>query len=643
MRVLGAVLFLAVPHLVWGRMGGGGGFGGGGSFGGRGSFGGGGGFSGGGSFGAGGFGDDFSGALLIFVLQVVVIIIAAMMRQQNYRRTIQRADEAVHFRRSHVAEEALRASDPNFIGDELCDRIRSSFVLMQQAWCDQNLSSVRAFMSDGVHERLSLQIQEQIDFGYQVKMSGLRVSRVAVLDATTEDHFDSVAIAISAVGTFQRISRRDGSPVTGKPPEVDPFTEIWTFMRRKGGRLQGGRRGLMEGHCPNCGAAIQIAQNATCQACGSLLRSGEHDWVLVEITQSSEWKGLTTVSAVGLEEIRQRDPDFALVHLEDKASVMFWRLTMADRLGSVKPMRKSAVVSLCDKFEEAYQSSGSKRSYLGERAVGSADVVALAPAGQPLGQFDEGFDRAFVRVRWAGRVFETDGRTRTKVDQRAIMSDTILVLARKPGVRSLLSRALSSAHCPQCGAPETDTVSPACDYCGTVLNDGGAGWVLLDVMPSDSPEVREALSQTRFRSSAVAAANGEVSESGLIAWMIHTAFLDSQLDERELALIAKVARKHRMRQEAVELLLDSAAVGTLVPPEPSSRAEAKQWLEAITDSALSDGKVTPAEHHLISKAATALGWDKTDIKLMIKHRQLAVYRNARDELKGNRNGYGQKP
>jgi hypothetical protein len=68
---------------------------------------------------------------------------------------------------------------------------------------------------------------------------------------------------------------------------------------------------------------------------------------------------------------------------------------------------------------------------------------------------------------------------------------SLFVLWRKPGVKTDGGKGISSAHCPSCGAPESDSASAACDFCGAVLNDGSHGWVLVDIAnKSDSRGAR---------------------------------------------------------------------------------------------------------------------------------------------------------
>jgi hypothetical protein len=65
----------------------------------------------------------------------------------------------------------------------------------------------------------------------------------------------------------------------------------------------------------------------------------------------------------------------------------------------------------------------------------------------------------------------------------------VFVLSRDANCRTNLDVAISSAHCPGCGGPMTQDTSPACEFCGLVLNDGKQSWILTDVFPANSTEV----------------------------------------------------------------------------------------------------------------------------------------------------------
>lgn len=653
--LVGSLAIAAVAAMAAGsafaRAGGGGNYGGGG---------GGGGFGGGFGGGGGGGGGDGGGELLWLLVRLcieapligiplTVAIVAFLLYSAKHKAervrdnsVIRRGGAAMSAREGARAESAIRREDPEFDPSEFNRRVEAGFRKLQEAWCAQDLSTVRAFVGDGIHERFSLQIREQIDLGYRVRMRNLRVIEVRASNAVVDDRFDALSVAIRASGDFRRVAREPGHPFPAKPPETGPFVEIWTFLRRHGARTRRGRRGLLEGACPNCGDSIAMNQSAKCASCGSTLRSGEHDWVLSEITQSSEWRAELPSAIAGLAALRERDPDLAVQHLEDRASVIFWRMAMADRLGDSKPIRKCASPAFCESLDAETAPRNGVRRYVGERGVGSVETLAFVAAGRPAGGTPTEFDRALVEVRWAGRLFETKGDRRKPLDGQARLYRTLFVLGRLPGVRSRAEAALNSAQCPSCGAPETDAASHACEYCGATLDDGSADWILLSAPEMRSAAALEALRDARTgagspdaRDSAPDAASAEGSvppDAALLAWMLRVALTDRVFDDKERKIATRTAARHGVRRDTLEAMIDAARAGALDAPEPENAEQAMRWLAAMADAALADGEADRAERTLMKQVAASMEWGDYDIDLLLKQRRGHLLREAREEL-----------
>src|SRR5439155_68413 len=86
---------------------------------------------------------------------------------------------------------------------------------------------------------------------------------IVVVVLVKSDHlFDTLAVRIAARASDFNVSLRDGSAISGSD-DSGPFAEIWSFLRRRGTQTLD-KAGLIEGNCPNCGAAIEMNQNANC-------------------------------------------------------------------------------------------------------------------------------------------------------------------------------------------------------------------------------------------------------------------------------------------------------------------------------------------------------------------------------------------
>jgi len=481
--ILSALALLLIPAIAFARAGGGEGYHGGGGGHGR----------GGGGGGGGGGGDGFWIVYylirLLFThpligIPVLIIAILLYIKFQNQSGVdlsggggggftpMNRPSAPLRGPQLEAALASIRTNDTAFDPYAFFERVRPAFVKIQLAWWRQDLTEVRAFISDGVHERFLLQLAEQRDAGWRDHLDNIRVNAIDIAQIESDGVYDVVFLRIAASAVDFRESISTGQRLSGSNAPEN-FVEIWSFVRRRGARTRSGTTGLMEGNCPNCGAPIEMNQSANCTHCKALLRSGEYDWVLAEITQEVEWNRNVHTNLPGMDALRQRDPDFNAVELEDLASVIFWRKATADRQGKIDPLRKMALPTFSDQYARALAPQPNGRWFMGECAVGSVQLKGLL-LGSPM-------DRAVVEIRWNGKQYISMPGAPARVAGNEVLFHSLFTLSRKAGSMTDVGKGISSAHCPTCGAPDPGGATNACEYCGTVLNDGAHGWVLSDV------------------------------------------------------------------------------------------------------------------------------------------------------------------
>ncbi|MFI5380455.1 MAG: TIM44-like domain-containing protein, partial [Tepidisphaerales bacterium] len=563
-------------------------------------------------------------ALVVTIVVVVILIAAAKQAQASFQeRVIRDAGERRDVQDHAEAVEAITASDPGFDREAFIARMRRAFDLIQQAWSAQDLSRVRAFISDGVHERFSLQFEEQKLMGYRNITVLKGIHRSLIVDAQFDEVFETVTVVFEASVTDYRQSLATGQKISGSagPPQ---FSEYWSFLRRRGAKTLHEHPGLVEGNCPNCGAAIELNQNANCTHCGAVLRSGEHDWVLCEITQESEWTPGRRQTVPGLAVLQQRDPGFSRQHIEDLASVVFWRKAMAELKGDVAYLRKMASDELCGRYA-AGMSAGGSRAIYADCAIGSVDALAVGG--------DEQRDRALVQVVWEGQRFVIAGERIEKTDHRAVQR-TMLVLERRRGLASAPQAGVNSAHCPRCGGPQGATTSNACEFCGTVLNDGSAGWVLTDLVPAASQAALQLLRS--LQEHAEPAPLPRPRRGGLLSWVVGVVVADGVVSPEEREMLRELATRRKIPQQAVDAMLAAALAGQLESISPVDQAEAREWLSAMIEAALADGKVTDEEWMVLRRMAGRAGLSESALQEMVRGTRRRVYRSAWGSLTGTR-------
>jgi predicted lipid-binding transport protein (Tim44 family)/uncharacterized tellurite resistance protein B-like protein/predicted nucleic acid-binding Zn ribbon protein len=492
-----------------------------------------------------------------------------------------------------------------------------------------------SFISDGIYERFSLQFMEQRDFGYREHVSDVVIHQMQLAQISRDEFFHVVTVRVAASCIDYRVSLDTGKHVSGNR-KTETFVEYWSFLRRRGVQTEQ-RPGLIEGHCPNCGADIQLNQSAKCPSCDSLLRSGQYDWVMCEITQECEWFGGTSDEVPGAVQYRKADPGFNVQHLEDRASVVFWRKVMADRLGQIAPLAKMASAEFCSHYESILHPSSGQRHYAGDCAVGSVDVRGVFRGEQQ--------DTALVEIRWSGTQFEARSQGPPQRSKRSLVAKSLFVFSRNRGAQTDVERSVSSSHCPACGAPETKITSHACEFCGEVLNDGSHDWVLVSILVMSSHQAQDLLRRARSGAASltgepvvatlVATGDDQPAPRGteLLSWAVKMALADNQLDDGERQLLQRVARHRHVPPEQLETMIQAAEQGQLDTPQPADPEEARRWLVTMADISLSDGRILQSEYQLLCQAGAQLNMNPYDVKQLLRQRRTHMVQAARQRIR----------
>lgn len=493
--------------------------------------------------------------------------------------------------------------DPAFERGAFLRRVERAFSSIQEAWSDQDLSGVRGFMSDGLYERFSIQLREQDALGYRNEMADVEVLEISILESRFTSHFQTLSVEIRARATDFRVDAETGKEMPSTR-RSDSFKEVWHFLRAREARTEESG-GLLEGQCPNCSAPIEPERAWHCSSCASELSSAPPDWVLTEITQRSEWSGLEAEELPGLKAVVDRDPGLTVEQIEDRASVLFWRIVDAQRTGSLEVLRSTSRPAFLES-ERARIESHSTR-YVGDCSVGSADLRGLI-AGRE-------WDRAIVEIRWAGSVFERleTGPPRELNERK--LHRSYLVMVRRCESRSQIGRCVTSAHCGACGAPDMGSLDGKCTFCGVVLNDG-RDWLIDRFLELGDDEVglllREARGEDPEPEPGPAAGEPPAPAplgpsvpggSELLAWCLLLVYADADVDRRERESLVSWAEKLGVSPPTARQMMRAAQFGKLEVGTPEGPIETRRWLDSLAELASADGRLDRRERAVLDRFA----------------------------------------
>ena len=360
--------------------------------------------------------------------------------------------------RSATIDEKLTlvlAHDPSFDRARFEARTITVMQRVNEAWCAEDMGAVRALVSDGVFVRFNTYLALLAAAGKRNVMSDWKPVAAHIIEVESDARWDTLHVQIIARARDVDLDRTlspEAAAKTVRRAKLGGYGEVWSFVRRRGATSPADVvGGAVEGLCAKCGAPVPRSQTVRCTACGAVSNSGEHDWVLAEITQLIEAGHIGERNDVpGLPALRADDPDLSTEELEDRASMLFWKWIEAR-------VTRSRVK--LERFCATPEWPVAQPARLAEVAVGSC-VTRKA-------RRDDDHDLVDVDIKWSA--FEREHHRHR------------VTLVRARGARS--TRGLSYLDCPECGGELASSDDVTCRYCGVALRSDTTDWLLGNIVP----------------------------------------------------------------------------------------------------------------------------------------------------------------
>ncbi len=612
-------------------------------------FGGGGGFRGGGRSSGGGFGGSYNSrngsdglGLLIKLLiinhpyigipSIIIIVLimgfAGQKTKNSYVSGVIRSGyKKQNGQLKAAALEKLMSRDENFSVDLFIDRVKQSFVKLQDAWGNQNIKPVKHFISDGIFEKCDIQLKIQKKSLLKNVTTGLNISNISLAGVESDNNFDTIHLAISATAIDQYFHSETGRKLVGSStPET--FTEYWSFLRKPGTKTIN-KPGLLEGFCPNCGSPIKLNDKAECQSCEAIVQSGEYDWVLAEITQASEWSFQEKEEVRGLSTLTEKDKSFNIQHIEDRVSVMFYRNQAAEFFSDEQYIAKIATNNFMGNNRSKYKKHEGMTSFFADSAIGSVELV------EAIVDENSEYDKLSVKVKWSGH--RTEAILPSLIKPEFHLSHIYIqeyVLIRKSDATTNNQNSILSVHCPNCGAPEKKDDKNVCGYCFTPLNDGSKEWVLDEIKPFIASFTKPLTTENQPLNISTMGTNSQVplsviNANNVITTSVAVMLADGVIDDKEMKMLEDMASVRHITKEKLSTIISSVKSKSILIPEPNTPQEGKELLRNMVLMCLADGKVEKSELSLIHKLTEKMGYSELDINMMIKSEKSRLYKIAK--------------
>ncbi len=161
-------------------------------------------------------------------------------------------------------------------------RARELFMMLQQAWSDDRMDDVRAWVIDDLWQQFRFYADPYRRDGLRNVLENIELTKLEITDASTDAWYESVSLRLTA-SMIDTVRDRAGNVVAGDAKTPRRFSEVWTFLRSPDAK-----GGTDLHHCPSCAAPLDKVNAAgVCGHCESRIATGRFDWVLARIEQAN--------------------------------------------------------------------------------------------------------------------------------------------------------------------------------------------------------------------------------------------------------------------------------------------------------------------------------------------------------------------
>ncbi len=178
-----------------------------------------------------------------------------------------------------VAEQ-IREIDPMFSEDDFLAWSKEVFIKLQRAWTKKEWSIIRPFETNELFEQHNTQLQEFIEQGKTNVVEKISVTSASLYSFKQDGDKETLKVTLRVVMRDYVIEDSSKKVIQGNPDIDMHMTYRLTFIRKAGVKTKEGTNSKSTTNCPNCGAPTKVTSSGQCEYCGSVITTGEHDWVL---------------------------------------------------------------------------------------------------------------------------------------------------------------------------------------------------------------------------------------------------------------------------------------------------------------------------------------------------------------------------
>ncbi len=251
------------------------------------------------------YSDSSSGSLVEFLMGVGAVAVIVVVMVLGSKKRDKKGGSAMSHTPSgdplpdntNAIVPAIGQYDENFSLDRFTGWVKEVFITLQEAWTAKDWSRIRPFEKEELFQQHAKQLQQYIDQGRTNHIERIAINQAYPFEYRRDTEYEYLKMYLDVRMIDYVTEDATGKVVMGDKDNPYFLRYLLTFMRRNGVKTDAAKSNHSTTACPHCGAPTQVTSAGKCEYCGFIITTGEHDWVLSDI---SAVKGSTNYGLGGV-------------------------------------------------------------------------------------------------------------------------------------------------------------------------------------------------------------------------------------------------------------------------------------------------------------------------------------------------------
>ena len=231
--------------------------------------------------------EDIAISIGAIIFVIILIFVLTKVCGGKKKKTKNNSNRIIPYDFTPQITEFIQQNDTNFNVEQFLEWSKNVFITLQTAWTQRNWEKIRTLEKEELFEQHNTQLQEYIRLGRINVMGNINVSNAYLHKLVIDDNYEHLTVSMFVTMNDYIIDEKSGKVIMGNKEEVFDTIYQLTFIRRKGIKTTL-INGTVANVCPHCGATVDSASSGRCEYCGSIIHTGEFNWILSDMESIEE-------------------------------------------------------------------------------------------------------------------------------------------------------------------------------------------------------------------------------------------------------------------------------------------------------------------------------------------------------------------